>query len=114
MNPAPLFWVKRGLMGTNEPIVDLQITVARMEGMLSQALSDQGNRILNAETNIGAINTRIGATSEIVSTHGEKIVNVERDINEIKDKQNSFWAKLWPPLALIVTALALLWNVFGK
>lgn len=98
----------------NEPIVDLQITVARMEGMLSQALSDQGNRILNAETNLGTLNTRVSATSEVVSSHGEKIVGVERDIAEMKEKQNSFWTKVWPPLALILTALALLWNIIGK
>jgi hypothetical protein len=105
-------------------ITGVRIDIARLEGMLSQFLTDGIRRIENGEketrqlrVDLTAVkdegNRKLEDTNTRVTQNSSSISEIKEDLKEVKDKQNGTLAKTMMVCSPIVAVLALVWNVVG-
>ena len=70
-----------------DSITLLRVAVARMEGMLTQALSDQGTRLTKAEAEITAVHGRLSEKGKLLASHTERIESNHDRIIELERRQ---------------------------
>lgn len=75
-------------------LVQVRVDVAEMRGMLSQALSDHGQRISNIEVDNRVLHGRLSDKGRILATHDEKIIGVERAVNALENNRIGMPAKV--------------------
>lgn len=92
---------------------ELRVSVARMEGMLSQALTDQSQRITRAEADIGSINVRLNDKAKVIATHGERIKANSDRIHELEEDKQGFHGRVLGTIGAIVAAAALIVSLVG-
>lgn len=92
----------------DEQTVKLQIAVARMEGMLHQALMDQGKRISNIEAELGKVNGMLSEKGKMLATHAEQIRSNYDRIGDLENKQHNAASKNAAVIAVVVAAAGLL------
>jgi len=117
-------------------LTGMQIQLGRIEGTLNTIVTEHARRIGDTEMNQRQLRTDLDAvkneaakqTTDLSTKLVEKIAMVDTkattntsnisamvtDIQEVKDKQNGSWQKVWTVLAFAVASAGLLWNVVGK
>jgi chromosome segregation ATPase len=98
-----------------EDLIILRVTVARMEGMLTQALTDQSVRMTKAETEISAlrdglstVHNRLGEKGKMLATHTERIQSNHDRIEDLEDRQQAAMPRTVAVIGPVVAAAALL------
>jgi len=70
-------------------LVAVRVSVAKMEGMLTQALSDHGTRISSLEAGQVAIHARLAEKGKLLATHTEQITSNRERIEDLEDHDKS-------------------------
>ena len=127
-------------MGSSEEIsstllTSMQIQLGRIEGTLNTIVVEHARRIGDTEANQRQLRTDLDAvkneaakqTNDLSARLVEKITSVDTkantntttitaiqgDVQEVKDKQNGSWQKVWTVLAFIVAVASAAWNILG-
>jgi hypothetical protein len=105
-------------------ITGVRIDIARLEGMLSQFLTDGIRRIENGEketrqlrVDLTAVkdegNRKLEETNTRVTQNTSGINELRTDMQEVKTKQDGSWGKVWLVLSFAVSTASVVWNVLG-
>jgi len=97
-------------------LVAVRVSVAKMEGMLTQALSDHGTRISNTEAEVVKIHGRLSEKGKLLATHTEQI-NSNRDrIEDLEEANDASVARLIAVGGVVVAAASFVFQFlpFGK
>lgn len=127
-------------MGTSEEIsstllTGMQIQLGRIEGTLNTIVTEHARRIGDTEQNTRQLRTDLDAvkneatkhTNDLstrliekiatvdtkTNTNTNKITDIQSDVQEVKDKQNGSWQKVWTVLAFVVAGASAAWNILG-
>lgn len=84
------------------PLVKMQISMARMEGMLTQALADHTTRIAANQTQIDTERNRVTAVENIVSQHTIMITNTTSEVKNLHEKLTNSM----PRTIMVITGIA--------
>jgi hypothetical protein len=93
----------------SESIVHLRVSVARMEGMLTQALTDQGARLTKAEADLVVVHGRLGDKGKLLATHTEQIRSNAERIEDLENRNDGQSARV---VAIIGACVAIASLVF--
>jgi hypothetical protein len=91
----------------SESIVHLRVSVARMEGMLTQALTDQGARLTKAEADLVVVHGRLGDKGKLLATHTEQIASNRTRIEDLENRNDGQGARALAILAGVVGVASL-------
>lgn len=104
---------KGGIMtDPSEDIVEIKVSMARMEGMLTQALSDHNIRLGNAEEAIRQESSKMTNHSRQIGRNEIKINNAEQDIDSIHSKLDGSLSKNIQIIMAVVASVALGLSIF--
>lgn len=73
----------------DSPLTKMQISMARMEGMLTQALADHSARLVSNENALNVERNRITTVENIVGQHTVILANHENDTKAVIEKLNN-------------------------
>lgn len=88
-------------------LTQTRIAVARIEGMLQQALSDQAARITTLERDAATLHARLSDKGKSLATHTEQIVGLQRAVNVLENDGRARHARIIGTVGAIVGALSL-------
>lgn len=74
-------------------LVNVRISVAKMEGMLSQALSDQGARLTNAESEVNILHGRVTEKGRVIIEHTGRLNGLEKAVHTLEQAKIGIVAK---------------------
>ena len=128
-------------MGTNSDeisstlLTGMQIQLGRIEGTLNTIVTEHARRIADTEVNQRQLRTdldavkneaakqtndlstrlveKIAAVDTKANTNTNNISAITTDVQEVKDKQNGSWQKVWTVLAFVVAGVSAAWNILG-
>ncbi len=89
-------------MSGDSDLTQLRIDVAEMRGMLSQALSDHGQRITGIEADNRTLHGRLSDKGKTLATHAEHFTAVDKAIYDLEQANLGFAARV----ALIIGSVA--------
>lgn len=89
-------------------IMQTRLDVAEMKGMLTQALTDHGNRLSHLEGDNVSIHSRLGEKGKMLATHSEQIKNAEKAINVLENDNRSRRANGFALIAILIAGASLL------
>lgn len=96
-------------MSDDEQLIQTRLDVAEMKGMLTQALSDHGQRISNLEADARQKDIRLGEKAKRLAGHEERIKDLEDDNSARMGRVLGVLGSIIAAAALVVS----LWNEFG-
>lgn len=96
------------LEANGDDLVMLRVSVARMEGMLTQALTDQSQRVTKVEADVGVIHGRLSEKGKLLATHSEKIQQNHDRIEDIEERQKAAMPRTVAVIAPVIAAAALI------
>lgn len=85
-------------------LVAVRVSVAKMEGMLTQALSDHGTRIANSEAEIVKIHGRLSEKGKLLATHNEQISSNRDRIKDLEEANDASVARVIAVAGVVVAA----------
>jgi hypothetical protein len=91
----------------SDSIVHLRVSVARMEGMLTQALTDQGTRLTKAEADLVIVHGRLGEKGKLLATHSERIQSNTERIHDLEEARDGTTARVVAVIGAVVAAASL-------
>lgn len=97
----------------SESIVHLRVSVARMEGMLQQALTDQSARITKLEADNITVHNRLNEKGKAIAMHGERIKSNSDRIHELEEDNQGMHGRVVGTIGAIVASAALIISFFG-
>ena len=99
----------------NDPLIQLHLSVAKIEGMLSTVIASHAEKITAIETKAGIVETRLNEKSRRLATLEERSDNIEEDIVEMKNDNTGRAGRNLSVISLIiagVTAILAVTNSF--
>lgn len=84
---------------------DLRISVARIEGMLTATLARHDQRLDQHEGTLTQHEVRLNEKGKTLARHDERI-------NDLEEDSAVAWGRVTGVLALLVSAAAVIWNIF--
>lgn len=107
-----------------DTLTTVRLDIARIEGMISQFLTDSVRRIeenANDTRNLRAdlttvkdnCHAEVNRVAAVVGINANNISNLEADIKEIQEKQNSTGTRNLAALGALVAVASFLWNVIS-
>lgn len=91
----------------SQSLVHLRVSVAKMEGMLTQALTDQGARITRIEAETAAILIRLSEKGKALASHEERISANTVRIHELEEDNDQLGAKVLAGIGALVAVASL-------
>lgn len=94
-------------------VTALRIEVAEMRGMLSQALSDHGQRLVDLENDNRVIHGRLSDKGKTLATHTEQISGLQKAVNAIEQNRIGAFARVGIVLGACTGIAGLMLAVFN-
>ena len=69
----------------NDPLMQLHLSVAKIEGMLSTVITSHGEKIVALETRTDSHDKRLNDKAKTLAGHSERIDDLEDDIREVRN-----------------------------
>lgn len=89
-------------------LIDLTKTVSKMEGVLSQVVTQQQTQILNATNAIAEVKLVSDTNSAVIAAHTVEIANVKADVNTIQSEKQGSLGKAMSVVSPLIAGLALI------
>lgn len=88
-------------------LIDLTKAVSKMEGVLSQVVSQQQAQIANTTAGVEAVKLVADTTAGIVSGHTVEITNLKADITAMQTNQQSALGRAMTVVSPILAGIAI-------
>ena len=89
----------------NDPLMQLHLSVAKIEGMLSTVITSHAEKIVALETRTDSHDKRLNDKAKTLAGHSERIDDLEDDIKEIKATDSGRAGRNVAVISLIVSGL---------
>jgi hypothetical protein len=94
-------------------LIALRVDVAEMRGMLKQALSDHGQRLVDLENDNRLIHGRLSDKGKTLATHTQQINGLEKAVNALEQNRIGGFARVGIVLGACTGIGGLLLAVFN-
>lgn len=88
-------------------LIDLTKAVSKMEGTLSQVVTQQQTQIASATTAIAEVKLVTDTNAALVSAHTVEIANLKSDVNSIQSEKQSALGKAMSVVSPLIAGIAL-------